>query len=44
MPLSEAKFQSLGLMVLAGEISTQPMIGCVTWLLVITLMQIYKEK
>jgi hypothetical protein len=31
-------------MTLAEEISRQPSIICVVWLLVVTLLQIYKEK
>jgi hypothetical protein len=41
--LSEAKLKSFGLMTLA-EISRQPNIDSVLWLLVVTLMQIYNEK
>lgn len=40
----EAKLKSLGLMALAEKISRQPSVGSVTWFLVVTLVQIYKEK
>ena len=42
--LSEAKLKSFGSMALVEEISRLPSIDSVTWLLVITLTQIYDEK
>ena len=42
--LFEAKLKSFTLMALAEEISTQPSINSVIWLLVGTLTQIYNEK
>jgi hypothetical protein len=42
--LHEAKLKSFGLISFAEEISRQPNIDSVTWLVVITLMQIYNEK
>lgn len=42
--LLEADLKSFGLIKLAEEISKQPSIDFVTWLLVFTLMQIYNEK
>ena len=42
--LLEAKVKSFGLISLAEEISKQPSIDSVVWLLVVTLMKIYNEK
>lgn len=42
--LPEAKLKSFRLMVLAEEISTQPGIDCVMWLLVVTLMHNENEE
>jgi hypothetical protein len=42
--LPERKQKTFGLMALAEEILRLPIIDCVTWLLVITLMQIYNVK
>ena len=42
--LPEAKVKSFGLIPLAEEISKQPSIDSVMWLLVLTLIEIYKEK
>ena len=42
--LPEAKVKSFGLIPLEEEISKQPGIDSVIWLLVITLMEIYNEK
>jgi hypothetical protein len=41
--LPEAKLKSYGLMALAVEISKQPSIDQVAWLLMTTLRQIYNE-
>ena len=40
----EVKLKSFRVMALAEEISRQPSIDCVVWLLVASLMQIYNEK
>jgi hypothetical protein len=40
----DAKLKSFKLMALAEEISRQPSIYCVLWLLVTSLMEIYNEK
>jgi hypothetical protein len=42
--LPGAKLKSFGLISLAGEISKQPSIDSVMWLLVFTLTKIYNEK
>ena len=42
--LLEAKVKGFILILLAEEISKQPKIDSVTWLLVVTLMKIYDEK
>ena len=42
--LPEAKVRTFRLMGLAEEISRQPNIEYVMWLLVVTLLQIYNEK
>ena len=42
--LPEAKLKSYGLTALAEDISKQPSIDCVAWLLKASLMQIYTEK
>ena len=42
--LPEAKLKSYGLTALAEDISKQPSIACVAWLLKASLMQIYTEK
>ena len=42
--LLEAKVKDFGLILLGEEISKQPKIDSVTWLLVVTLMKIYNEK
>jgi hypothetical protein len=39
--LLEAKLKRFGLMMFAGEISKQPNINYIIWLLVVTLIQIY---
>lgn len=41
--LLEVKLKSGRLMVLAGKISRQPVMGCIMWLLLATIMQIYNE-
>lgn len=41
--LSEAKLKYFELMSLTAEISRKPSIGCVTWLLVMILLQIYNK-
>lgn len=41
--LSEAKLKSFGLMVLTEDLSRQPSINCVMWLLVITPMLVYTK-
>ena len=42
--LPEAKVKSFGLIPLAEEISKQPSIDFVMWILMVTLMKIYSEK
>ena len=42
--LPEAKLKSFGLIVFAEEISRQPSVDCVVWLLVASLMQIFNVK
>ena len=42
--LPEAKVKRFGLILLAEEISKQPIIASVVWLLVFTLVEIYNEK
>ena len=42
--LPEAKVKRFGLILLAEEISKQPCIDAVMWLLLFTLLQIYNEK
>ena len=42
--ISEAQLKSFGLIPFAKEISKQPGIDSVVWLLVVTLIEIYHEK
>ena len=42
--LSEDKVKNFGLIPLAEEISKQPSIDSVLWLLIVTLVKIYNEK
>ena len=42
--LLETKVNSFGLTVLAEEISKQPSLDSLVWILVVTLMKIYNEK
>lgn len=42
--LPEAKLKSYGQIPLSEDISKQPSIDCVMWLLMPSLMQIYNEK
>lgn len=42
--MTDAKLKSCGLSVLAEEITRQPNIDCLVWLLMTTLIEIYNEK
>lgn len=42
--LPEVKLKSCGFILFAEEISIQPTLDCVMWILVITLIKIYNEK
>lgn len=42
--MAEAQLKTLGLTACAEEISRRPNVGCVVWLLAVTLMEICNEK